>query len=455
VAIILSFEQYSNLTAAQFYTLIENALYSQLSDRLKDVDCDKIEEVQQFLSGHRLTDHISFSRLFEELNRIIQFKKIVIFIDEFDGIPLSELGNFLTSLRGLYQKYKKVKPKALYSVGLIGIRNITKLVVGGVSPFNIADRVTLSPFSLENVSRLYGQYSEETNQPFTKEAVKKIHEQTAGQPWLVNRLGAILTLDIRPGTIEPIDEHDVEKAVQILLKERNDHFDNLYEKAKPYKETFVEIVFDHVEYNQYDEEQSWLEQYGLIKNSDGYAVVANKIYKAIHVKAFFKEAKAYDDLSLQTYELPGNRLDMNRILLNFGRYISQIGVKAFYSEKKPYEKTGQFLLTAWLYQFVKSSDGDVRDEVLSGLGRMDVMLTYRGRKYIIETKVNRHDDISGIIEEGILQLSGKYLATEDTAEGYLVVFDTKTPVGVVCEPQVHSAGDKKVITLAIPIGKPK
>jgi len=103
----------------------------------------------------------------------------------------------------------------------------------------------------------------------------------------------------------------VEKALQILLKERNDHFDNLYEKAKIYKETFVEIVFDHVEYNQYDEEQSWLEQYGLIKNIDGYAVVANKIYKAIHVKAFFKEARAYDDLSLKAYELPGNRLDMN------------------------------------------------------------------------------------------------------------------------------------------------
>jgi hypothetical protein len=244
----------------------------------------------------------------------------------------------------------------------------------------------------------------------------------------------------------------VEKAIQILLKERNDHFDNLYEKAKLYKETFVEIVFDHVEYNQYDEEQSWLEQYGLVKNSNGYAAVANKIYKAIHVKAFFKEARADENLSLREYALPGNRLDMNRIFQNFGRYISQIGVKAFCAEKKPYEKTGQFLLTAWLYQFVKGGEGDVRDEVLSGLGRMDIMLSFKGKKYIIETKVNRHDDISGIIEEGILQLSGKYLATEDTTEGYLVVFDTKTPVGVVREPQLHHAGAKKVTSFTIPIG---
>jgi hypothetical protein len=29
-------------------------------------------------------------------------------------------------------------------------------------------------------------------------------------------------------------------------------------------------------------------------------------------------------------------------------------------ETKPYEKTGQFLLTAWLYQFVKEGAGDLR-----------------------------------------------------------------------------------------------
>ncbi|UCH92585.1 MAG: AAA-like domain-containing protein [Candidatus Aminicenantes bacterium] len=453
VAIILSFQHYQDLDKTQFYAMIERSLYTQLKNRLKQVGCEKLEEVNRFLDNHHLTNHISFILLFEELNRIIQLKKIVIFIDEFDGIPLKELKNFLTSLRELYQQYKGVKQKALYSVGLVGIRNITKLVVGGVSPFNIADQVDLPPFSLKNVRDLYAQYTEETNQPFTGEAVRKVYQETAGQPWLVNRLGAILTLDIKPGTIEPIDEQDVEKAVQILLKERNDHFDNLYEKAKIYKETFVGIVFDHVEYDPDDEDQSWLEQYGLVKNIDGYAVVGNNIYKSRYIKTFFKEARAYDDLSLKAYELPGNRLDMKRILLNFARYISQIGVKAFYAEEKPYEKTGQFLLTAWLYQFVKGGEGDVRDEVLSGLGRMDVLLTYKKRKYIIEIKVNRYDDINEILEEGITQLSGKYLATEAADEGYLVVFDTRTPVGTSFKPQVHQVKEYTITSLYISIGR--
>jgi len=168
-------------------------------------------------------------------------KKIVIFIDEFDGIPRDELENFLTTLRELYQEYKESKDKALYSVGLVGIRNITKLIVGGVSPFNIADQVKLPPFSLKNVRDLYAQYSEETNQPFTEEAAKTVYAETAGQPWLVNRLGTILTVEIKPETTESIIQEDVKEAVEILLYEDNSHFDNITEKAKQYKETFMDM----------------------------------------------------------------------------------------------------------------------------------------------------------------------------------------------------------------------
>jgi hypothetical protein len=322
IVILLCFQNLNNVTKQEFYREIEKELYSQLKNRLREVHCEKCHVVEEFLEKYHLTSHLSFMELFEELNRILEFKKIVVFIDEFEGIPLDELENFLTTLRRLYQKYKSIERKALYSVGLIGIRNITKLIVGGVSPFNIADQVDLPPFSLQNVRDLYAQYSEETNQPFTEEAVIKIHEETAGQPWLVNRLGTILTVNVKPQTTTAIDVQDVEKAIKILLKERNNHFDNLYEKAKLYKETFVEIVFDHVEYDPDDEDQTWLEQYGLIKKSDEHALVANNIYKIRYLKTFFKEVKANEELSLQEYLLPGGALDMNRILLNFGSYIS-------------------------------------------------------------------------------------------------------------------------------------
>ncbi len=458
VAITLSFQDNAGLDKATFYSLIQRYLYSQLINRLKEVSCEKAEPVSRFLEGYRLTDHISFRLLFEELNQLIQFKKIIIFIDEFDGIPLSELENFLTALRELYQNHKGDKQKALYSVGLVGIRNITKLVVGGISPFNIADQVVLPPFSHDNIRDLYRQYTEETNQPFSAGAVKRICGETAGQPWLVNRLGSILTLNVKPETTETIGENDVEQAIRALLREKNDHFDNLHEKAKLYKEPFIQVVYDHVKYKPAHEELSWLEQYGLIKDDNGKAVVANNIYKVRFTETFFDEARvpvpSPGESFSPEYLSPGGRLDMKRIFRDFNRYITQIGVNAFYQKKKPYEKTGQFLLTAWMYQFIKNGEGELRYEVPTGLGRMDILLTHNGRKYIIETKVNRYEDIDDMIEEGLDQLTGKYLATESESEGYLVIFDTRTTVGTTYKQKDHKVKGRTVTSFTISIGRP-
>ncbi|MGE5340994.1 MAG: hypothetical protein ACM3SY_05870 [Candidatus Omnitrophota bacterium] len=151
--------------------------------------------------------------------------------------------------------------------------------------------------------------------------------------------------------------------------------------------------------------------------------------------------------------LPNNRLDMVSILRDFSLYIARIGVRAFYEKGKPDEKTGQFLLTAWLYQFIKGGAGELGYEVMTGLGRMDVLLSYKGIKYIIETKLNHYGNVATIQKEGILQLTRKYLASEAADEGYLVIFDAKTPVGTDCLPQVHRDGEKVVTGFTIGIGK--
>ena len=452
VPILLSFQDYKSLKTQRFYSLIQKSFYRQLINRLTLVECPRLDVIKSFIETCTISDHISFRELFEELNRIVEQKKIVIFIDEFDGIPRDDLENFLTTLRELYQEYKGREDKALYSIGLVGIRNITKLIVGGVSPFNIADQVSLPSFSLQNVHDLYAQFTEETNQSFSELAVEKIFEETAGQPRLVNRLGTILTVNIRPETTEPITEEDVEMAIKLLLKERNSHFDNLLEKAKRHKEAFVEIVFDGVGYNPDDEDQSWLEQYGLINEKNEKARVTNVIYKRRFLKAFFQKSDASTDISYRGYYTADGFLDMLAIISDFEEYIIQIGVNAFYANQKPYEKTGQFLLTAWLYQFVEGDKGALRYEMPTGLGRMDIFLTYRGRKYIIETKINRAN-IDKTIDRAVEQICGKYLLTEMVEEGYVVVFDVKTNVGGVRAPQSRMLEGKEVLIFEIGIGR--
>ncbi len=107
IAIILGFEAYKSLDKSEFYRDVQEDLYSRLIRRLDVVGCPNLDAVKDFLDSYQLKDHISFRIFFNKLHQIIDAKKIVIIIDEFDGIPISELENFLTILRKLYHQCKK------------------------------------------------------------------------------------------------------------------------------------------------------------------------------------------------------------------------------------------------------------------------------------------------------------------------------------------------------------
>ena len=175
-------------------------------------------------------------------------------------------------------------------------------------------------------------------------------------------------------------------------------------------------------------------------------------YKKRFTKTFFREARATADIAQKGYFTADGFLNMESILSDFEEYIIQIGVNAFYAGKKPYEKTCQFLLTAWLYQFVEGGKGDLRFETPTGLGRMDILLTYGGRKYIVETKINR-SNIEKTLERAIDQLCEKYLLTEQSDEGCIVVFDIKTKIGELCSPQRREIAGKQVLIFNIAIGR--
>jgi Cdc6-like AAA superfamily ATPase len=190
----LSFQIVKDFDTPSFYGEFQHNFAAKLLKRLEEVKCDKTAEIAVLCQTLAITDHKSFKNFFAELNKLIQRKKIVIFIDEFDGIPEHELANFLNTLREMYLANKLEQDYSIYSIALVGIRNLAQLdIAGKISPFNIADQVKIPPFTLAEIENLYGQYMEETGQPFTPEACRRIHFETGGQPFLCNRLGQILT----------------------------------------------------------------------------------------------------------------------------------------------------------------------------------------------------------------------------------------------------------------------
>ena len=83
-----------------------------LVNRLNLVNRPQKNDVEEYTESININNHLSFYDLLEGLNSLIKLKKIVIFIDGFDGISIGELENFLATLRELYQKYKKQEEKA-------------------------------------------------------------------------------------------------------------------------------------------------------------------------------------------------------------------------------------------------------------------------------------------------------------------------------------------------------
>jgi len=55
-------------------------------------------ELEQFLSHYPLKDHYSFQQLMEELAAHLEYRRVAIIIDEFDGIPQAALNDFLQTL---------------------------------------------------------------------------------------------------------------------------------------------------------------------------------------------------------------------------------------------------------------------------------------------------------------------------------------------------------------------
>ncbi|MYF56389.1 hypothetical protein F4225_11725, partial [Candidatus Poribacteria bacterium] len=169
----LDFQVMRNGTPPIFYERLSQLIYRNIEYVLGKRGMQQIKELPQFFEKTPLSNHFSISTFFDELSKFLDNKKIVLLIDEFDGIPQDVLSDFLYSLRHIYLADELKNP---HSVGIVGVKSISQLNYDrSVSPFNIQDEFRLPNFTFEQVQELTQQYSEEVGQKFSQEVVKLIH----------------------------------------------------------------------------------------------------------------------------------------------------------------------------------------------------------------------------------------------------------------------------------------
>ena len=446
----LNFEEYEDATAVDFYSWFYADIRKEIEDVFQKREEVPSETLTRFLDNAKIIDHVSTRTFFEKLADFLKNQKVMLLIDEFDGIPRSAVKGFLRSLRHIYLSGRERCP---HSVGIVGVKNITQLNYDrSISPFNIQDEFHLPNFTLEQVKELLGQYTEAVGQGFAPEVVASIHKQTAGQPVLVNRLAQILTEEIDIPKTETIAMEHWTVAHTQLLRGRNTNIEHLTTNIRRnprFESVLMRIMAreEGVDFNLDDDVISELATYGVIKEgTDNMCEILNPIYLYRIMRVFKPLVNGLEqeyfpedtDEALHDYLTSTGQIEMEALLDNFRDFIARAGFRILQVPDTPQESVGRHLLLAYLDEFVRRIGGVMHIEGQTGRGRMDLLITHNQRKYIVETKIWRGETR---YQAGKQQLAA-YLTSEGAAEGYYVVFDHRQKP----EPRVES---EKVVGVAI------
>ena len=177
----IDFQSSNNLEPAEFYQGVYEDIREAIEAVFQRGGISSSAALTEFLENTRITNHLSMRRFFGQLSNFLERhsnrQKVVLVIDEFDGIPRAVVSDFLYSLRHIYLSGRD---RCLHSVGIVGVRSITQLNYDcSISPFNIQDEFKLPNFTLEQVRELFSQYTDEVGQPFVPAVIESIHKQTA------------------------------------------------------------------------------------------------------------------------------------------------------------------------------------------------------------------------------------------------------------------------------------
>ncbi|MDR1593407.1 MAG: PD-(D/E)XK nuclease domain-containing protein, partial [Prevotellaceae bacterium] len=325
------------------------------------------------------------------------------------------------------------------SIALVGMRDLKDYLIKAKdgkpvnpgSPFNIKeDSAMLSNFTKDDVAKLFAQRTEETGQQITQDALDYVYDQSGGQPWIVNSLFKRATLRILDDeSTETVTLELVRQARGQMIEARETHLDSLGERLRDPRVKFVIqtiITGSSNPLGRTDPEVALTMDLGLIKWSavTGFTI-ANPVYEEILTR--FISSKYHDSfppLSEWQWQKPDGELDMDKLLLEFQKFWRRHS--EIWEEKADYTEAFPHLMLMAYLQRVINGSGDIDRELAAGRGRMDLLVEYAGKYYIIEIKIiHYYDSPAAVKEEGLEQIL-KYRDTIDASvPAYLVIFDRR------------------------------
>ncbi|MFZ1471984.1 MAG: AAA-like domain-containing protein, partial [Anaerolineae bacterium] len=281
LVVVLNFQDYADWETPDFLLDIGAEIGEKIIEYLAAGAHAQRGAVQELATQSRFDRYGGLRAFLKRFHKLAPEIRLVLIIDEFDGTPPRAISSLLQTLRKLYLEAEP--PRSLHSAVLVGLRNIAALNLGQSSPFNVARQLNLMGFSEDEVDALLAQYTAERGQAFAPGVSAEIHRQTAGHPFLVNRLADILTEQVALNRAQPISGADLEQAFRRMTTESNYNFETIVRHANPHKATVLRIMAGvDYEFNLNNPVVRELHEQGVIEaRPDGACRIANPIYQVV------------------------------------------------------------------------------------------------------------------------------------------------------------------------------
>lgn len=402
---------------------------------------------------------------FDLLNKLITElitpinKKVVLMIDEVDKSSNNQLFlDFLGMLRDKYLTAAEDEDVTFHSVILAGVHDVKtlklKLRPGEEekynSPWNIAINFDIDlSFSAPEIAGMLEDYSADKNIDMDIPVLSEhIYYYTSGYPFLVSKLCYLIDKQVMKDNCWTPE--DIQTGVKALLQDENTNFDSLIKNLENNRDLYAlveKIILEGVRV-EYSTDNPVIKQgvtYGIFKKEGGVKI-HNRVYEQriynyltvnLHVKSLIStpiDSYNFTDNVLN----PDGTLNFEKVLMKF-----QAFMKEQYSEKDiPFlEQKGRLIFLAFIKPIINGKGFDFKEVQVSEEKRLDIVVTYLNKKYIVELKIWRGQKQH---EKGLLQLAD-YLDRQGCDEGYLVVYDFR---GKKSWKQEHvDTGTKKIFII--------
>jgi hypothetical protein len=365
--------------------------------------------------------------------------KRILIVDEADGINPDFLNNFLHIVRDLYHSRDS---HSLKSVILVGVQNITGVMQGAVSPFNINEELEVPYFTEAEILELLAMHETATGQLFSPKVKERICYMTAGQPGLVNGFAGSL-VQLFPDVPVFEFEHYLKVENNYILFKINKNVSNIVEKSKNHRKFVEQLLFEEREkpYRIQEERIKDLTINGVIGyNEEGNIIFPVPLYRKCLHAAFAaplngEAEEIMSNLVVKDYFLPNNQLNIDKIIRDYQIYAKRRGFRYFMEEDDKGNFSGLkeaalvYSFETYIQSFLQVIEGKSYLEPHVALGRSDLIVNVGGTEFVIEAKIF----YSAVqFEKGKTQLA-YYIKSLNLTEGVYLVFAKSTTTNPILQ----------------------